>query len=194
MLNIEKGRALVGTARQALELWVAEQKRLAEGPFRQRSGVFVTLETYPEKGLRGCIGFPYPVKPLGQAVVDAAIHAARDPRFEPLSKGELDNITVEVTVLTEPLLLKAKPEDYAREIVVGRHGLIIEGMGASGLLLPQVAAEYGWAPEKFIEETCWKAGLTPDSWLDPGTKLYVFEGQVFSEVSPRGPVEERKLQ
>lgn len=193
MLDVSKGRALVGTARRALELWVTERKKLVEKGLEQKSGLFVTLDTYPERELRGCIGFPYPEKPLTQAAIEAAIYASKDPRFEPVSAEELESIVVELTVLTEPELLKMKPEHYAHSIEVGRHGLIIEGAGTSGLLLPQVATEYGWKPHQFLEETCWKAGLTPDAWLDTRTKLYVFEGQVFAEKEPRGAVAEKKL-
>lgn len=193
VLDISKGRALVGTARRALDLWVTERKKLAEKGLEQRSGLFVTLETYPEKELRGCIGFPYPEKPLTQAAIEAAIYASKDPRFEPVAKEELGGIIVELTVLTEPELLKTKPEHYAHSIEIGRHGLIIDNGVTSGLLLPQVAAEYGWKPRQFLEETCWKAGLTPDAWLDPRAKLYVFEGQVFAEREPRGEAEEKKM-
>jgi uncharacterized protein (TIGR00296 family) len=142
--------------------------------------------------LRGCIGFPEPTYPLGEAIVRSAISAAtRDPRFPSVELKELTKIIVEVTILTTPERLECPdPRDYPDRIKVGRDGLIVERGWSRGLLLPQVAVEWAWDVEEFLMQCCIKAGLPPDSWLVGGTKIYKFEGKIFSEVSPDGLVRE----
>ncbi len=148
--------------------------------FNEKRGVFVTLTEDGE--LRGCIGYPYPVLPLGEALHDAAVSAAvRDPRFMPVREDELAAIEFEVTILTPPELLTCSAADRPKNIEVGRHGLIIKDRGMSGLLLPQVATEYGWDAEEFLMHTCIKAGTDRDAWKRDDTALYTFEGQIFSE-------------
>lgn len=148
--------------------------------FNEKRGVFVTLTEEGE--LRGCIGYPYPVLPLGEALHDAAVSAAvRDPRFMPVREDELAAIEFEVTILTPPELLTCSAADRPKNIEVGRHGLIIKDRGMSGLLLPQVATEYGWDAEEFLMHTCIKAGTDRDAWKRDDTALYTFEGQIFSE-------------
>ncbi len=148
--------------------------------FNEKRGVFVTLTEEGE--LRGCIGYPYPVLPLGEALHDAAVSAAvRDPRFMPVRENELAAIEFEVTILTPPELLTCSAADRPKNIEVGRHGLIIKDRGMSGLLLPQVATEYGWDAEEFLMHTCIKAGTDRDAWKRDDTALYTFEGQIFSE-------------
>lgn len=148
--------------------------------FNEKRGVFVTLTEDGE--LRGCIGYPYPVLPLGEALHDAAVSAAvRDPRFMPVREDELAEIEFEVTILTPPELLTCSAAERPKNIEVGRHGLIIKDRGMSGLLLPQVATEYGWDAEEFLMHTCIKAGTDRDAWKRDDTALYTFEGQIFSE-------------
>ena len=148
--------------------------------FNEKRGVFVTLTEEGE--LRGCIGYPYPVLPLGEALHDAAVSAAvRDPRFMPVREDELAAIEFEVTILTPPELLTCSAAERPKNIEVGRHGLIIKDRGMSGLLLPQVATEYGWDAEEFLMHTCIKAGTDRDAWKRDDTALYTFEGQIFSE-------------
>lgn len=148
--------------------------------FNEKRGVFVTLTEEGE--LRGCIGYPYPVLPLGEALHDAAVSAAvRDPRFMPVRENELAAIEFEVTILTPPELLTCSAAERPKNIEVGRHGLIIKDRGMSGLLLPQVATEYGWDAEEFLMHTCIKAGTDRDAWKRDDTALYTFEGQIFSE-------------
>ncbi|HVZ81567.1 MAG TPA: AmmeMemoRadiSam system protein A [bacterium] len=139
---------------------------------REKRGVFVTLWL---DGLRGCIGFPYPVEPLAEAVQEASVSAAfHDPRFPPLRAEEMAHVSLEISVLTVP------KEIEASKIKVGVHGLIVAKGNRSGLLLPQVAMEYGWDAKTFLEQTCVKAGLPPDAWMG-GVKLMAFEAQVFGE-------------
>lgn len=198
MFGIKEGEYLVRLARKTIETYLREGRppKVEDVPekFRERAGVFVTLESYPDKELRGCIGYPEPVYPLIDALIKAAVSAAtRDPRFTPVSLEEMDNLVVEVSVLSKPELIKAPPRDYPKKIILGRHGLIAERGFNRGLLLPQVAMDEGWDAEEFLSHTCMKAGLMPDAWLQRGTKIYRFEGIVFAEVSPRGKVVERKL-
>ncbi len=101
----------------------------------------------------------------------------------------MDEIIVEVTVLTPPEKIDAKPKDLPNHVEIGRHGLIVKMGPFSGLLLPQVAVEYNMDSEEFLSETCMKAGLPPDCWLT-GAEVYRFEGQIFKEKEPRGEVVE----
>jgi len=195
LLTPEEGRRAVKLARMAIEYYLEErkipQKRL-EGVFSEKRGVFTTLTKQGK--LRGCIGFPYPVKRLDEAIIESAIAAAvDDPRFEPVRMSEMDEITVEVTILTPPEKINAKAKDLPKFVEIGRHGLIVKMGPFSGLLLPQVAVEYGMNSEEFLCETCMKAGLPPDCWLS-GAEVYRFEGQIFKEKEPRGEVVEVDMQ
>lgn len=145
----------------------------------ERRGVFVTVRKHGQ--LRGCIGYVRGIKPLWEAVVDMAQAAAfEDPRFPPVRPEELDDLEIEISVLTPLRQVKGKPEEILRQIQVGRHGLMIEKPPYySGLLLPQVAVEYGWDAETFLEETCHKAGLPASAWRDPSARIYVFEAEIF---------------
>ncbi|MDP3565331.1 MAG: TIGR00296 family protein [Methanoregula sp.] len=148
--------------------------------FSTKRGVFVTLTREGE--LRGCIGLPYPVMELGKAIEYAAKSAAlEDPRFPPVSKEELQKIDLEVTVLTVPVPLLCEPAERPANVKVGKHGLIVRGMGTSGLLLPQVATEYGWDSKTFLDHTCTKAGLSGKCWTSKNVELMTFEGQIFTE-------------
>ncbi len=176
------GKELVSLARKAITEYVLHHNRISSSEFSEKQGVFCTIKTKFDV-LRGCIGFPYPVKPLREAVIDAAISAASaDPRFKPLKVEELSDIKIELTVLSVPQELTCSKESIPSKIEIGKHGLIIESDSTSGLLLPQVATENGpWAPTEFLEATCWKAGLPPHAWKDSTTHVFTFEGQIFSE-------------
>ncbi len=202
-INLEEGKFLVTYARKTVEK-AFENKKADEieedtdeeilKKFSEKYGVFVTLETYPEHELRGCIGFPKPVFPLIEGLKKASLYAAyEDPRFEPLEKEELDKITFEVTVLTPPELIKCKPGEYEKFIETGRDGLIVRKGARSGLLLPQVPVEWNWNKKEFLEETCMKAGLNARDYLKQDTEIYKFQGIIFTEISPNGDVVEKKL-
>lgn len=142
---------------------------------RRPAGAFVTLTENDE--LRGCIGSIEAVAPLYLAVVQSAINAAfRDPRFYPLRPDELANIHLEISVMG-PIEKVTNVDD----IEPGRDGLIISRGRNAGLLLPQVATEYGWDRETFLEQTCVKAGLPPNTWREPGTTIEKFSAEVFGE-------------
>jgi len=142
---------------------------------KEKRGAFVTLK---KRGhLRGCIGYIKAVKPLGETVQEMAVAAAfHDPRFPSLKSEEIKDLSFEISVLS-PL---SRISDIG-EIEVGRHGLYIVRGHNSGLLLPQVALEYGWDRDTFLQETCRKAGLPSGSWKDRGTEIYVFSADYFSD-------------
>ncbi|HEC72165.1 MAG TPA: TIGR00296 family protein [Thermoplasmatales archaeon] len=197
MFKLDDGKKAVRYAREVIENYV-KNKEIPQvdlgNVFSRKQGAFVTIHTYPDHELRGCIGIPLPVMPLKDAIAEGAKSATHDPRFPPLSEDELDNIIVEVTVLTEPELIHVdQPKDYLSEIEIGRDGLIVEQGFYKGLLLPQVPVEQGWDKEEFLSHTCMKAGLMPDAWFDKNTKVYRFSGQVFTEIKPRGEIKEKKL-
>ncbi|MEM0475637.1 MAG: TIGR00296 family protein [Candidatus Norongarragalinales archaeon] len=194
LLSLEQGRELVRAARRAIEEKI-DGRETAFEPKLEKRGVFVTLETFPQRDLRGCIGFPEPVRELDAAVREAALAAAfGDPRFPPISRGELDKIVVEISVLTQPKPLEARNADeIPRKIKIGRDGLILRRGWNSGLLLPIVPVELGWNANEFLEHLCDKAGLERGSWHDKNAKLFVFQSQVFREREPRGVVEEVDL-
>ncbi len=160
--------------------------------FEERRGVFVTLKRFPTLSLRGCIGYPLPVLPLRSALARAAAGAAtEDPRFAPVRSAELPRLAIEVSVLSVPTPVRfSRPEELVQAVVVGRDGLLVEGFGSSGLLLPQVAPEQGWSSEEFLEGTCEKAGLPPGAWRDRHVTVRRFEAEVFRERDPSGELDE----
>ncbi len=188
------GSQAVRLARDAVESEVrgTRPRCVADDPrFSEPSGAFVTLSTHPGHDLRGCIGYPLPHFPLGEAISRAAASACHDPRFPDLREDELPRITVEVTVLTVPERIPAgPPETLADSVVIGRDGLIIELMGRRGLLLPQVPVEWGWDGVQFLRQLSVKAGLPPDAWTHPDAVISRFSGEIFREESPYGDVVE----
>jgi uncharacterized protein (TIGR00296 family) len=193
LISLIEGAELVRLARIAVEKYLKESVIIKSQKDKvQKAGIFVTLNyvtTSKKEYLRGCIGFPLPEKPLYQGVIEAAIAAAvEDPRFPPLDIQELDNIVFEVSVLTPPQEIRARRNDYEKEIQIGRDGLILHWRFGSGLLLPQVPVELKWDVEEYLANICYKAGAPPDVWLDPTSKLYKFQAEVFKEVEPKGEV------
>lgn len=183
MVTKLQGKRLLKLARDSIISWL-DKKELNfdkdKKKFYQKLGVFVTLKK--EGDLRGCIGYPYPVLPLSEAVFQAARSAAfQDPRFEPLEKEELKKIKIEISVLTVPKEIKVKDEKLLDEIVIGKDGLIIQMQGYSGLLLPQVAPEYKWSALEFLEACCQKACLPNHAWQDKACRVFKFQAQIFSE-------------
>jgi hypothetical protein len=174
----DEKQALLRIARASIQAELAGKKPPAakgQGTLDEKRGAFVSLK---KRGhLRGCIGFIEAKKPLARTVEEMAVAAAfQDPRFEPVRREELKDVKLEISVLT-PL---RKVADVG-EIEVGTHGLYIRKGSRAGLLLPQVATEYGWDRDTFLKETCRKAGLAPDAWLDPETEISLFSADVFGE-------------
>lgn len=146
------------------------------GALAEPGAAFVTLKT-KSGGLRGCIGLLEPGGPLQSVIVDMARSAAiQDYRFAPVTPAEVDNLRIEISVLTPP-----EPLKDVSGIEVGRHGLIVERGPNRGLLLPQVAPEWGWGRDEFLAHTCLKAGLPADAWQDSQTRIYTFTAEVFGE-------------
>ncbi|NYT07547.1 MAG: TIGR00296 family protein [Methanomicrobiales archaeon] len=182
-LTEEEGALAVRVARRVLENHIGNlQGDCPALPpvFRDKRGVFVTLTRDGE--LRGCIGYPYPTHSLEEALCDAAISAAaRDPRFPPVRAPELPLLRIEITVLSPPRPLTGEPEARPSGVEVGKHGLIVQGYGRSGLLLPQVPVEWGWDSREFLDHTCLKAGLPAGCWKRKDVLVFTFEGQIFGE-------------
>lgn len=178
-LTEEEKETLLAIAKESIQAALDEKPFLHRGDIdspalNAKSGAFVTLKINGD--LRGCIGYIEAVKPLHKAVEEMALAAAfRDPRFPPLNKTEMKDLEYEISVLS-PL---AKVDDI-EDIEVGRHGLYIVNGFRSGLLLPQVAAEYNWDRETFLAQTCYKAGLHPRAWKDPDTKIFCFSAAIFN--------------
>jgi len=179
-LSPEARRALLGLARGTLEAHFRGEPppRLASDrsdTFGQPRGLFVTLRRGED--LRGCIGTVAARGEITRVVSEYALRAAlEDPRFPPLTPEELPGVTLEISVLGAPREISG-PED----VEIGRDGLIVEAGGRRGLLLPQVAPEWGFDATTFVEEVCRKAGLPPDAWRAEGTRLFAFGAEVFAE-------------
>ncbi len=181
MLHDEEKKYLLDVAHYALRDEIGAQ-HIAEVPhtlsseaLQQQAGVFVTL--YNKKKLRGCLGLLTSEKSIVENVETMTRRAATtDTRFSPVSAGEADDIVIEISVLSPFQKISS-----AEEIVVGTHGLFIRQGMHSGLLLPQVAVEYGWNVQEFLEETCYKAGLEHDAWKNPSTEKYIYSAEIISE-------------
>ncbi|MDQ6801829.1 MAG: AmmeMemoRadiSam system protein A [Acidobacteriota bacterium] len=180
MLNEQQRRQLLTLARTSIESTLeGRDPQLRADDFdeelRRPAGAFVTLRKNGD--LRGCIGSIRAIEPLYRAVASSAVSAAlRDPRFFPVRKDELTQLELEISVMG-PIERVVDVTD----IEVGRDGLIISRGRFAGLLLPQVASEYGWDRETFLDQTCLKAGLQPQAWRLPDTTIEKFAAEVFGE-------------
>jgi uncharacterized protein (TIGR00296 family) len=204
-LSLEDGTALIQFARKNIESYLQTKKRIEIPPelkqkFSEHAGAFVTLNRYNVSGnpLRGCIGIIQPVYPLIETIHNMSLAAAtEDPRFPEVKAKEMDSIVVEISILTIPEVIHVeKPEDYLKEIVIGRDGLIATQGNRRGLLLPQVPVEHdrNWSVEEFLDQTCSKAWLPEDAWKDiKKTKIERFTAIIFEETSPRGPVKRKQI-
>ena len=176
-LTEEERRELLAIARRAASSYVKEGKVPEERPgspkLAEPGAAFVTL-THRGR-LRGCIGYTEAAAPLYRTVQECAVAAAtEDPRFPPVKPGEVETLRIEISVLTPLVPMRAE------EIEVGVHGLMVRKGGCRGLLLPQVATEYGWDRRAFLSNTCRKAGLPADEW-EKGAELFSFTAEVFGE-------------
>ena len=193
MDTLDQGKNLINIARDAILARFSGKKPKInsnlKNEFSEPRGAFVTLKI--NGNLRGCIGFTETIYPLYDVIVNAAQAAGfSDPRFPPLSKDEFQNVTIEVSVLTRPEVIEVRnPEDYLNKITIGKDGLFIKSTFHSGLLLPQVAVEYGWDARTFLSQVCIKAGLKQGDWQDYNEcRIYTFQSYVFSEKTPNGEV------
>ena len=191
------GELAVRIARESLDAFVEGRDLrsfVVPETFQEKAGAFVTLNLYPSRELRGCIGYPEPFFPLLKSVVKAAEGSAEDPRFPPLRPEELAKVVVEVSLLTPPQPIEVrKPKELPKHITVGEDGLIVAQGPYRGLLLPQVPVEWGWDAEEFLSEACMKAGLLADAWFEPATRVKKFQAEIFTEVEPRGAIVRHRL-
>jgi len=174
----EEKRELLQLARSTiavyLERGVKSSSATGNEKYQQKRGVFVTLHRHGE--LRGCIGYPLPIKTVIEAVIDNAIASAtEDPRFPAVSSGELMDLDIEISILSVPQQVNG-----VEAVNVGRDGIIISKGYKRGLLLPQVPVEQNWDLEQYISYGCMKAGLPKDEWKR-GVKIETFQGVVFGE-------------
>jgi len=179
MLSPEEKTALLKLARKTLESYLEDkstpQFTAESGGLAEKKGAFVSLHQGDE--LRGCIGQLYPDSGLYKIVQHCILSAAlEDPRFMPVEKEEVAELSIEISVLTPFHRIH-----QIEEIEVGRHGLFIVQGHFRGLLLPQVATQYGWDRITFLRQTCRKSGLPESAWQDPKTAIHTFEAEVFSE-------------
>jgi len=180
VLNNEQKQILLKVARETMKTYVKTGKtptfKIKDGLLNEEYGSFVTLH---KKGqLRGCIGNIIGTMSLWKTVRNMAIESATgDPRFPAVREDELEQIDIEISVLTHPKRIK-----NIEEFHLGKHGVIIKKGFNQGVFLPQVAQETGWSKEEFLSFLCsHKAGLSPDAWKDKTTEIHIFSAQVFSE-------------
>lgn len=176
MLNDKQKKSLLQLAYDVIysRLYRSKYASPSDPLFEEKRGIFVSLHI--NKALRGCIGYIVGYKSILESVKEMAIAAAfRDPRFPPLEADELADLEIELSILSE-----LKPVDDLTEIVIGRDGLFLEHPQGSGLLLPQVATEWGWDRETFLNQVCQKAGLPSSVLQDGDSKIFRFEADIFS--------------
>ena len=167
-------KQLLSLAKDSIEEYIVKGKvqepTIHNPKFKTEGAVFVTIKK--NGSLRGCIGHVQPVMSLSQSVIKNAIAASSgDPRFPPMNKDELKDIEVEVSILS-PLI----PLRDINDIRIGEHGLLIRKGERSGIFLPQVATEFGWDRDTFLEQLCVKAGLPKSAWK--AAELHIFTAEV----------------
>lgn len=182
--------ALLALARCAIEATLAGRPEPEIPNIRAatwRRGAFVSLHEQGGGGdLRGCIGHVIGDRPLGELIRQVAVSASQsDPRFPPVTRDELPELRIEISVLSEPVRVTASElhggGGGGGALVIGLHGVLVRSASAQGVLLPQVAPEHGFGPEAFLNAVCRKAGLAPDGWREPEVQVFTFTADVFSE-------------
>jgi AmmeMemoRadiSam system protein A len=178
-LTAEEKKYLLALARRIITLKAKGQEYHEEKYFstslKLKTGLFVTLNKFQQ--LRGCIGYTEGIKPLQRAMEAMSIAAAfEDPRFPPVEKDEIEDLDIEISILS-PL----QTISDTKQIEIGTHGIILEQGLMRGLLLPQVATNYNWDVQTFLEQTCLKAGLPADAWREESTQIQIFSADIFSD-------------
>jgi len=183
--NREK-KLLLEVARRAVSAAVEGREFPGQVPeianVRNLGGAFATL--HRRGRLRGCVGKITSNESLVETVAHCAKAAAlEDPRFDRVRPDELDDIEIELSLLSrlEPIA--------PQQIEAGKHGLMVSRGGQRGVLLPQVATQFRWSGQRLLEETCVKAGLERDAWKEPGTQVQAFTAEIFSESDVTGEEE-----
>ncbi len=193
MITNEQRKLLIKIARESLEGYFKKKGYTADSKTKstlnEKRPVFVTL--YKAGKLRGCIGFNDSIYPMHEGIAKAALSAAfSDPRFPPLEEEEMKEITISISVLTQPKMIEVRnPEEYLTKIVVGKDGVMTVGTFHSAILLPQVAVENKWDVETFLGHCCRKASLPNNAWRDFNMcRVYKFQSTVYEEISPNGQI------
>ncbi len=179
MLNNKEKKILLDIARKSILSYLENNEYLPGQPkesiLNDKTGVFVTLNK--NNHLRGCIGYIIGIKPLYIAVYEMARQAAfHDPRFDAVALSECEDIEIEISIMS-PL----EKETNLKSIKIGKHGLFMKRGFYSGLLLPQVAIEWGYDRESFLKQTCLKAGMDENCYLDNKTEIYTFFADIIKE-------------
>jgi len=180
MLSDKQKQILLKIARETIKIYIKTGKtptfKINDRLLNEEYGSFVTL--YKKGQLCGCIGNIIGTMPLWKTVRDMAIESATgDPRFSAVTEDELEQIDIEISILTNPKRIKNIDEFH-----LGKHGVMVKKSFNQGVFLPQVAKETGWSKEEFLSTLCsHKANLSPDAWKDKDTEIHIFSAQVFRE-------------
>lgn len=179
MLDSKEKAALLSLARMTLDSYLKTRTtpsyQASHAGLMEKKGAFVSLHHGDE--LRGCIGQLYADRELYKVVQHCVLSAAlEDLRFTPVNREEIPDLSIEISVLTPFHRIR-----NIEEIQIGKHGLYLVQGRFRGLLLPQVATQYGWDRITFLKQTCRKSGLSESAWQDPATIIHTFEAEVFSD-------------
>jgi len=199
--SLEDGKTLINFARDNIENFLRDSRRIIvpeviKQKFSDKYGAFVTLNKANFEGnpLRGCIGYIEATYSLYDAIHKVSVSSAtEDPRFPSVTLDEMDEIIIELSILTPPKVIEVNdPNEYLEKIVIGRDGLIAQqGEWRRGLLLPQVPVDQdrNWDVKTFLDHTCLKTGLPTNAWQDiERVKISSFQAILFEEKEPRGEV------
>jgi hypothetical protein len=199
--SLEDGKTLINFARDNIENFLRDSRRIIvpeviKQKFSDKYGAFVTLNkaNYEGNPLRGCIGYIEATYSLYDAIHKVSVSSAtEDPRFPSVTLNEMNEIIIELSILTPPKVIEVNdPNEYLEKIVIGRDGLIAQqGEWRRGLLLPQVPVDQdrNWDVKTFLDHTCLKTGLPMNAWQDiERVKISSFQAILFEETEPRGEV------
>ncbi len=176
-MNENDEKVLLSLARNTIaeNLGLPYQK-IDASKFNKKMGAFVTLKKNNQ--LRGCIGYIFPIKPLNQAIIDLSIEAScEDPRFKSITKDEFLDINIEISVLTQPMLI-----NNLSEFELYRDGIILSLNYHKAVFLPQVAVETGWSKEQLLQALSQKAGLVAEAYKRDDVQFMTFQAEVFHEM------------
>jgi uncharacterized protein (TIGR00296 family) len=204
LFKLEDGKKLIRFARENIESYLKNNRRMIvpddiKEKFSDKYGAFVTLNKFnvSSNTLRGCIGYIEPQFALYDVVHRVSVSSAvDDSRFPTVNIKEMDEIIIEISILTPPKLIEVnEPSEYLQKIVIGRDGLIVEKGMRKGLLLPQVPVDHGrnWDVTTFLSHTAQKAWLSSNAWKDKDTKIYSFQAILFEEKEPRGEIVRKNI-
>ncbi len=201
-LTINEGKDLVKAARATIELFLKNpnfNKELILDSLKEKGldkmyGLFVVLSHYPTNELRGYAGYSKPLGKLKEYVIDAALASAfTGSRFVPVSHKELNDLLIEVNILSDKIRMHGDWRRRQKSIDIGKDGIMVEYGMYKALLLANVAVKQGLSPAEFLEEVCIKANIPKEYWKQPKVKIYKFETQIFKEKTPNGEIIEVDL-